>query len=355
MNAFAARYDHGKTYSAHVMIDGGFQSDELWSTPIFQSLIELSDLGIPREEVDKIVVQSHFGLGADLKMRDMALSTVSSAQSLFPEGPHKDIFYRNFVRHGIIEEPAPNIVIDSVIINEPNNGYYDPGESITLALKVKNTGNLDANNVQVEVKSSSSNLVISNPGILFGDMAQGDVKNGDSMASIQIQSSTTCGSKELIIFEINYQDGNSTSTHEVRIGKPVGISYLATPNLDIPDNDENGVESSIEVLEQGFSASENLKVHVQISHTYAGDLQLVLSSPQGESLILSDRVGSSSDDIRGTYPDTLTPSNPLSNLFGQTLNGNWTLKAIDRAQQDVGKIESWGLDDITNFQCSTPN
>ena len=122
LNVRDARYDHSRNYPAHVAITGGFQSDELWSTPLFQSLRELIELGVDRSEVDTIVLQSHFGLGANLKMRDLALNTVAVSQELFPDGPHGDVFYRNFVQHGIIEQAKPNLTIKNYSLGGTRSG-----------------------------------------------------------------------------------------------------------------------------------------------------------------------------------------------------------------------------------------
>ncbi|RYZ48495.1 MAG: hypothetical protein EOP07_25715, partial [Proteobacteria bacterium] len=88
MDATSSMYNHSTSYSAHSSISGGRQSDELWSTPLFQAHKALIALDVPREEIDTIVLEAQFGLGSMLKMRDMAQSIVDTARRLYPEGPH---------------------------------------------------------------------------------------------------------------------------------------------------------------------------------------------------------------------------------------------------------------------------
>lgn len=102
LNADGAIYDPGETYEAHASIAGGFISDELWSTPIFQSLVTLTAEGIARREVDQIILEAQFGLGYGIKMRDMAYSILRAASSLYPGGPHEAAFRAAFERHQII-------------------------------------------------------------------------------------------------------------------------------------------------------------------------------------------------------------------------------------------------------------
>ncbi|MBF0370896.1 MAG: S-layer homology domain-containing protein [Magnetococcales bacterium] len=103
MNRLAFQYDASLTYTAHDNIDG-YKSDELWGTPLFQALLDLLDQGETREEVDQIVLESHFGLGSGLTMPDMAEATVAAAQNLYPDGPHAQVFLDSFSRHNIYGE-----------------------------------------------------------------------------------------------------------------------------------------------------------------------------------------------------------------------------------------------------------
>jgi hypothetical protein len=94
MNKTTATYNSSKTYGAHASVtEAGvtFQSDELWSTPLFQSLVSLVAAGKPRANVDKIILESHFGLGANIKMPVLAKATVDAAKALFPS----DLTYAN--------------------------------------------------------------------------------------------------------------------------------------------------------------------------------------------------------------------------------------------------------------------
>jgi hypothetical protein len=108
LNAEGAIYNPATTYSAHTSIEGGFQSDELWSTPLFQSLVQLISLGVPRSEVDAIILEAQFGLGAGVKMRDMATAIVATADRLYPGGQHRQVLLQEFQRHNIIDPATGN-------------------------------------------------------------------------------------------------------------------------------------------------------------------------------------------------------------------------------------------------------
>jgi hypothetical protein len=87
LNRSNAKYNAGKTYAAHQSVtEAGvtFQSDELWSAPLYQSMVALIAAGKPRANIDRIILEAHFGLGSNIKMPAMATAIVNTAMTLFP-------------------------------------------------------------------------------------------------------------------------------------------------------------------------------------------------------------------------------------------------------------------------------
>lgn len=113
-------YDHSHTYTAHEYISGiSNYSDQLWGTPIYQAFRDLIALGRPRTEIDTIIIESFFGVGYGVKMRDMANATVAAATELFPSGQHADVFYTRFKNQLIlILAPLPNPALTSPVGGE---------------------------------------------------------------------------------------------------------------------------------------------------------------------------------------------------------------------------------------------
>ncbi len=111
------------------------------------------------------------------------------------------------------------------------------------------------------------------------------------------------------------------------------------PGLDIPDNEPGGVNSTISIDQPG--TTQGIKIGVDITHTYIGDLRLELLSPSGKKAVLHNREGEDRDNLIATY-DSSSPA--LSGMLGQEMKGNWTLKVADLAGQDVGKFNKWSLE-----------
>jgi Zn-dependent metalloprotease/subtilisin-like proprotein convertase family protein len=112
-----------------------------------------------------------------------------------------------------------------------------------------------------------------------------------------------------------------------------------TPGLEIPDNNPAGIESLIEVQESGSIVK--LEVVVDISHTWIGDLRVVLVAPSGPEIVLHNESGRSRHDIRKTYSSTDDES--LAALLDTELQGDWRLRVIDSYSRDIGKLNAWGI------------
>ena len=111
LNRTDAKYNSSKTYGAHVAITEGsvtFQSDELWSAPLYMAMTSLIAAGKPRANIDKIILEAHFGLGANVKMPAMATAIVNAAHNLFPtDATYENTFRAKFETQNILAATVP--------------------------------------------------------------------------------------------------------------------------------------------------------------------------------------------------------------------------------------------------------
>jgi hypothetical protein len=120
---------------------------------------------------------------------------------------------------------------------------------------------------------------------------------------------------------------------------PVMDSCVIAPcqsaaSVNIPDNNVQGITSIIHV--EAFSgALANAHVKVRITHTYRGDLHVMLTAPSGVSTVLHNKAGSSADNLDLDIN--------LAAFGGPYPVGDWKLQVSDRASSDIGRLESWSL------------
>jgi subtilisin-like proprotein convertase family protein len=141
--------------------------------------------------------------------------------------------------------------------------------------------------------------------------------------------------------------------------KNTAPNYVSTDTpVAIPDNNPTGATSTINVADNKPVVS--VKVTLNITHTYDGDLILTLQPPAGAAITLFNRNPNTSSDnfINTVFDDTAAtsittgaapftgsfrPVSPLSAAAGINAAGAWKLKVVDAAGIDVGTINNWTL------------
>jgi subtilisin-like proprotein convertase family protein len=118
---------------------------------------------------------------------------------------------------------------------------------------------------------------------------------------------------------------------------PGPVELKESPGTPIPDSPAAGIERTLN--NATALAIGSVEVAVDLSHTYIGDLQVSLVSPAGTAVLLHDRAGGSTRDLAKTYTAATTPG--LAALAGKAAAGAWKLRIVDKAAQDVGKLNSW--------------
>lgn len=111
-------------------------------------------------------------------------------------------------------------------------------------------------------------------------------------------------------------------------------TYSDNESVEIPDNDADGIERSIDVADEGLIAS--LALNLDITHPFQGDLNIVLENPQGDLYIVAD----SADPAGDFSSQTLV----IDEFNGTQAQGTWTLHVWDDSKYDSGTLNSWTLE-----------
>nr|WP_179350360.1 M4 family metallopeptidase [Streptomyces sp. Alain-F2R5] len=112
-----------------------------------------------------------------------------------------------------------------------------------------------------------------------------------------------------------------------------GTTFESGANVNIPDYG-SAVTSSLTVSGRAGKAPSNLKVGVDIVHTWRGDLRIDLIAPDGTAYLLKSSGYDPAEDVHETY--TVDASS-------ETANGTWKLRVQDQGRQDTGYIDAWRL------------
>ncbi|QPF73000.1 S8 family serine peptidase [Roseateles sp. DAIF2] len=116
------------------------------------------------------------------------------------------------------------------------------------------------------------------------------------------------------------------------------IDRSLAPGLAIPDAGAP-IVSALEIGDEG--RIEDLRIQVEIAHSYVGDLRVDLLAPDGTAVALHNHGGGSADDLRRTYSVANHPA--LRGLLGRAITGRWQLRVADSVRLDAGRLERWRL------------
>jgi len=120
-----------------------------------------------------------------------------------------------------------------------------------------------------------------------------------------------------------------TALHKATQSVP--IEDLKTARLQVGVADTRGIRG--------------IKVHVDLEHSWIGDLTVRLKPPAGTgiaSVLLHERQGGGTANIHRIYDAASTPE--LAALDGVIPTGFWKLEVSDNAKRDVGHIQSFALE-----------
>ncbi|HKO35584.1 MAG TPA: M6 family metalloprotease domain-containing protein [Pyrinomonadaceae bacterium] len=122
---------------------------------------------------------------------------------------------------------------------------------------------------------------------------------------------------------------------------PQTLNPISTPNRTIPDNNQAGISDTITIVEAVTISS--IKVGVDITHTYRGDLRVTLTTPWGTVVELHPKGrGGNADDLKVTFDEAALPA--LATLRGRGTQGAWQLTVQDLASADTGRLNRWWLE-----------
>jgi M6 family metalloprotease-like protein len=122
------------------------------------------------------------------------------------------------------------------------------------------------------------------------------------------------------------------------------LSGESSPGTSIPDNRPTGITDAISL--SGTGTVQRIEVAIDITHTYVGDLRIVLLSPTGRRAVLHNRTGGRADDLHLKLASG--PGSALAPVIGQPVTGEWSLRVTDNARVDTGTLDHWSISVATS-------
>ena len=115
---------------------------------------------------------------------------------------------------------APVLGLDNVVIDDATgngNGRLDPGENVTMSIDGLNIGGALAPETEISISTTSTNVVITNPSVVVGDIAVAGTQTADF--NLEIDADAMIG--EVAIFHFTITSGEYT--YSVDVAKKIGL------------------------------------------------------------------------------------------------------------------------------------
>jgi len=278
---------------------------------------------------------ARFGMGPGARSNGASLTGIVADFNVPPEqtGP------------GVRVETTPNLAI-------PDN--HAPG--VTSILPVSQAGRITRltasvdiqhpfiGDLRVRLRAAGGAVALLHD--RSGSSADNIVKSFRSEDTLALQAMVgqeAFGDWSLEVADLARQDIGTLRRWGLEIGLDTGAGVVrgeASPGLTIPDNDPAGVSSTIAISQSG--TGQALKVSVDISHTFVGDLRVELVGPSGQAAVLHNQAGGPQDNLIALFDSASTPA--MGPLVGQSMQGDWILRVVDLVGLDVGKLNRWSLE-----------
>ena len=124
------------------------------------------------------------------------------------------------------------------------------------------------------------------------------------------------------------------------MGDEVSYSASITPGLAIPDAGGGSISSTITISQD--ITMESVVVPILSDHTYAGDLTITLTSPEGTTAILSE--GNRNDPTQ----NGLNFNFSAKTFWGESSRGVWTLTINDLWERFLRHPRPVGPESVRN-------
>ncbi|HKQ39443.1 MAG TPA: Calx-beta domain-containing protein, partial [Verrucomicrobiae bacterium] len=232
----------------------------------------------------------------------------------------------------IIDNDSPILVAaGATLVSETiSNNVIDPGERVTLRLGIRNIGFTNTANLVATVQTTGGVLNPSPASASYGIVAANGPTNFQNFALTANVTNTGLLTVTLALSDSGRNLG--TVSYTFRVGS-LTYTFANTNRIIINDNtNASPYPSSIFVADVFGTITKVTATVSNMSHTYPGDIDILLVSPAGDAVMLMSDAGGYDfqnhpiDNVTIRYTDSAPSAPPrLGQLTsGDCLPSNWS-------------------------------
>lgn len=254
------------------------------------------------------------------------------------------------------------VAFDDATLGNGNN-RIDPNEKLNLQLTLRNNGAQTASAISSSLVVTSGNAQVLTGTAAYPNLpAYGGTAANQVSYTLFVNPNLPCSDK-IYLQQTVYYNTNLTKTFSIVLAvgtlqnNPYQTFTYSGASVAIPDNAPTGVDIPLAVNKTGVIGDIN--VSLNITHTFDSDLSVSLIAPNGQSVLLVSKRGSSGQNFTNTLLDdeatadvstgsapftgSYQPEQLLSTLDGLPISGTWKLRVVDTADGQIGGVISYSL------------
>jgi uncharacterized repeat protein (TIGR01451 family) len=331
------------------------------------------------------------GAGISLVATSSVVGLVTNSASVGENSVDPNLANNSASVVATVTQLGPNIfAAGSSLLSEsgPVNDAIDPGETVTVSLKLANNGALNTANLVATLLPTGG---VTSPS---GSQTYGVLIHGGPAVAAPFSFTASGATNSVIVATLQLQDGpNNLGLVTFVYNLPGTGAFASSQYIVIPDSGPaTPYPSTINVSGMTGIVSKVTATISNLNHTFPSDIRILLVNPAGEDTILMSSTGGGSsvtnvtltfDDaaafslpgsaqlnfvtvpsqiVSGTFKPTdfgpaanfpvPAPAGPyvasLASLNGVNPNGSWALYVLDDSPGDSGNVAGgWNLNITT--------
>ena len=226
-------------------------------------------------------------------------------------------------------------------VGHPDDGGISPGQAGDIYLTIENVGTENISGGLLHVTGGGCATSVQGD-VAINALAPGQKVRLAQPVSVAVDAACGNGAPASLTLSGTYQSVAANPALQAATNFRVGVMRsesvaAAALGLAIPDN-APGVEKLLAFAKDGVISQ--VGVHVILTHSYIGDLQVELVHPDGTRVTLHNKEGGATNNLDQTYGLGGQDLPALAALAGKTAKGDWKIVVTDTASSDTGTFDS---------------
>ena len=232
--------------------------------------------------------------------------------------------------------------------------YLSTDDGATFDQLVDTVDNIGSANINFPagIQSQEARLMIKGADNIFYDVSDAAFQLDSDRAvppTPDLDRVEPGDTKLTLYFNEGQPNGVIADTYEAYCANAVVATETEySVEVNFPFDENSPISSELQIEDDRNIETDGIRVPINLTHSWRGDIVIDLISPQGTSVRLKelnpdDGPTPEGEGVIETYPITALPAESLDAFAGESALGTWTLNVTDEQDLDSGELINWGI------------